>query len=310
MVHALVAALAMEALLQIWHVKAPGDRLGLRMAGLLQPLLVTPALWLCACRQGEEFQDRWSLFASRRWEDLSVGGLSAFEVFLAVIGILGATLFLMDLVPLLLGRRRGLPPSSPAPEELLAQVEDVAAAMGARPPPLHFLEARAPVLFCHGVRLPGLVVSRGVIELLDGEELRAALSHELAHLRHRDPALSWLLMAVRACLFFNPAAQVVARAVARDAEWRADEGAGGDRLALASALVKLHRVGLAAPGRARRTLPFASALSEPMRRARSHDVLARCRRLLEPAALPETPLRNLRVALASAALAGLCFLIT
>jgi len=37
--HALVAALATEALLQIWRVRAPADRLALRMTGLLQPLL-------------------------------------------------------------------------------------------------------------------------------------------------------------------------------------------------------------------------------------------------------------------------------
>ena len=38
-IHALVAALAIEALLQIWHARAPDDRLALRLLGLGQPLL-------------------------------------------------------------------------------------------------------------------------------------------------------------------------------------------------------------------------------------------------------------------------------
>jgi len=308
--HALVAALATEALLQIWRVRAPADRLALRMTGLLQPLLVTPALWLCERRQGEEFRDRWVLFASRRWEELSVAGSSAFSVFLWVVGALGTALLLMDLVPLLAGQRRGGPAASAAPEPLRALVEAAAAAMRIQSPPLRFVETRAPALFCQGTRRPGLVVSRGAYELLDREELRAALSHELVHVRQRDPALSWALMGIRACLFFNPAVQVVARAVARDAEWRADECAGGDRLALASALLKLHRAGLAGPGEALRALPFAAVLTEPMRRARSQDVLARCRRLMEPVAPEAAPLRKLRIGLSSAAFAALFFLVT
>jgi hypothetical protein len=117
-------------------------------------------------------------------------------------------------------------------------------------------------------------------------------------------------MAVRALLFFNPVAQVVARAVTRDAEWRADERAGADRLALASALVKLHRASLGPAAAPARTLPLAAALAEPLQRARSHDVAARCRRLLEPAAPPRLLFRPARLAATALALAGLAFLVT
>ncbi len=42
MIHALVAALAAEALLRVWRARAPDDRLAVRLLGLGQPLLVTP----------------------------------------------------------------------------------------------------------------------------------------------------------------------------------------------------------------------------------------------------------------------------
>ena len=152
-------------------------------------------------------------------------------------------------------------------------------------------------------------MSQGALDLLDPEELRAALRHELAHLERHDPAISWAVMAARALLFFNPVAQVSARGLARDAEWLADERAGGDRLALASALIKLHRAGLATAAPIRRSLPFATALSEPLRRVRSHDVESRCRRLLEPAAPPGLLFRSARLAATVVALAGLTFLV-
>jgi hypothetical protein len=117
-------------------------------------------------------------------------------------------------------------------------------------------------------------------------------------------------MGARALMFFNPAFQVLSRALARDAEWLADERAAevcGDRLALASGLIKLHKATLRRPP-VRRTLPLATALQEPLARARSLDVEVRCRRLLEG---PPRPLRwpGLRVALAAASLTALLFFV-
>ena len=315
MLHALVAALAVEALLRLWRARAPGDRLTLRSLGLLQPLLVTPVLCLVPGRAAEEFQDRWGLFAFRRWEELRPFGLGAVELGVLVGAALGAALFLMDLLPLLRGRHGALPAAAPPPASLRRALE--AALAGSRwgdgrgrpRPALHYLDAGSAAIFCSGVRHPLLVVSRGARELLDEEELRAALGHELAHLARRDPARSWLVMAARALLCFNPVAQVVARGLARDAEWLADERSGGDRLALASALLKLHRAGEGAPAPARRTLPFAAALSQPLRRARSHDVAARCRRLLEPVPPPPVAFLPLRLLLAVGSLASLSFLV-
>jgi Zn-dependent protease with chaperone function len=332
MAHALVAALAVEALLRVWRARAPDDRLALRALALCQPLAVTPAVVLLVPqRASEQFHDAWALFASRRWEELQVAGVSLLVLGVVAGAALGLALFLMDLVPLLSSRRRALPPASEAPPELAAALAEVArgtvgarlvpargngggrapALGGGQAPALHFVESRDCLLFCAGAVRPVLVVSRGALDLLDGEELRAALAHELAHVRRRDPALSWLLMGVRGVLFFNPVVQVVARALARGAEWSADERAGGDRLALASAVVKLHRAGLArAQERGPAALPLAAALAEPLRRIRSHDVEARCRRLLEPAAPPRLAFPSLRVALASASLGLLTFLVT
>jgi Zn-dependent protease with chaperone function len=314
MTHALVAALAVEALLRVWRARAPDDRLVLRSLALCLPLAVTPAVVLLAPqRASEEFHDAWALFASRRWGDLQVAGVSVLELGVLAGAALGLVLFLMDLVPLLSSRRRALPPAAEAPPELAAALAEVArSTVGAGlVPALHFLESRDCAVFCAGAIRPVLVVSRGALDLLDAEELRAALAHEVAHLRRRDPALSWLLMAARGVLFFNPVAQVIARALARGAEWSADERAGGDRLALASAVVKLYRAGLArAPARRAPVLPLASALAEPLRRIRSHDIEARCRRLLEPAASQRVAFPSLRVALASASLGLLAFFVT
>jgi Zn-dependent protease with chaperone function len=271
-------------------------------------------VWVFPFRGGEEFYDSWALFAGRRWDDVRFAGIGLLRWWLGAFAAAGTALFLLDLVPLLRARRRPrAAPAAPDPASAAAleELPRLAAALGVRAPPVVFLDRDAPVLFCTGVRRHTIVVSRGAVRLLDREELRAALAHELAHLARHDPAVSWALMAARALLFFNPAFQVLSRAMAKDAEWLADDAAAracGDRLALASGLIKLHRA-TSGPPAVRRTLPFAEALAEPLDRVRSHVVEVRCRRLLEPEPAP-LPFGGGRVAIAAASLVALLFFVT
>ncbi|HSB21155.1 MAG TPA: M56 family metallopeptidase [Anaeromyxobacteraceae bacterium] len=309
-VHALVGALAVEALLRLWRIGRPEERLALRSVALLQPLVVSPLLALWPWRAGEAFHERWALFSGRHWEEVRILGVSLYPLFVLLLVALGLVLFLLDLVPLVRGSRRVRGPEAPAPSDLAGEVAALARAAGTAPPPLRVLELDFPALYCSGVRLPAVVVSRGALRLLDPTERRAALAHEMVHLAQRDPLVSWLLMAVRALLLFNPVAQVLARTMAREAERRADDrGAeiAGDRLALASALVRLYR----ASGGAGRlpTLPFGTALREPLRRARFRDVELRCRRLLDDGAPGRSPLARLRLSLVALALPALLLLV-
>ncbi len=312
--HTLVASLFVEALVRSWRVREPLQRMALRLVGLGYPLVLFPALVvLFPGRAEEEFREG-ALFAGRHWDEVRVLGVSLFSGWLATFAALGTTLFLLDLLPLVAALRRPRPAASePDPESAAALGEElprVAAGLRVRAPPLVFLDRDAPVLFCTGVRRHAVVISRGAVRLLDREELRSALAHELAHLARHDPAASWIVMGARALMFFNPAFQVLSRAIAKDAEWLADERAAavcGDRLALASGLIKLHRA-TARRTVVPRTLPFATALQEPLARARSLDVEVRCRRLLDG---PPAPLRwgALRVALAAASLTALLFFV-
>lgn len=307
--HAFVAALGVEALLRLWGARAPVDRLAARLVGLAQPLVVTPALFfLVPARTGDDYG--WALFSARHWSELEVGPIDALQAWVGLGALLGAALLMLDVVPLLTRRRQPLPAPAATPPALTATLSALAADLRVAAPRVRFLDARGVALYCAGVRRPTLVISQGALELLDPAELRAALAHELAHLRRGDPTLSWLLLLVRALLWFNPVVQVVARAVAREAEWCADEQAHTDRLALASAVLKLHRAGQARPVTQGGPRPLSAALSNPLRRIRSHDVASRCRRLLEPEPPERLPFGPARLALASAALAGLAFLST
>ncbi len=311
-VHGFVFAVVVEALIRLWRVRSASERLALRLLAVVEPPVVSPALVLAfPARAGDEFRERFAVFTARHWDDVQVLGVPLFPVWLAAMSAAALALLVMDLRPVLAARGRALV-GGPPPPGIDRTVCALAAQLRVAPPPVRFVELDQPVLFCTGIRHPQIIVSRGTLELLDPEELEAALAHEIAHLSARDPTASWSLMAVRTVLFFNPAVQVVARVMARDAEARADERAAtaADRVALASALLKLFRTTFR-PGAAAvpRTLPFASALAEPFRRARTLDVEVRCRRLLDEGVLRHRPVAAARVVLAAAGILALALVI-
>jgi len=110
--------------------------------------------------------------------------------------------------------------------------------------PLRLCEQDQPHAFTVGWRRPVIVLSRWVLLNLDGEEILAAIAHELAHIRHRDNRLMfWVHSLCPGGLGLGMLRGQSAHLGAL-LEARADRiGAAmmGDRLALASALVKVRR---------------------------------------------------------------------
>jgi Zn-dependent protease with chaperone function len=310
--HSLVAALFGEALVRSWAVSHPAQRVALRLVALAYPLLIFPALVLLfPHRGGEAFRDA-ALLSGRRWSDVPFLGLDLYRVFVFSLASLGLLLLLIDVVSLLGTLRRGRPPPARPDPPRAAALRAALAPLspGGAGPPVIYLDRAAPSLFCAGVRHPAIYVTRGAIDLLDSGELRAALAHELAHLGRRDPEQSWVMLGLRCVMGWNPTFQVLARALARDAERLADERGvelGADRLALASGIVKLHRA--TGGGGGRRTLVFGGALAGPLRRARSLDVEQRARDLMRPAP-PRLAFGRLRLALAAATVTGLLYFVT
>ena len=325
LIDALVAAVVVELLIRAWREAAPGARIRLRRLVLALALLAVPLLdRLLPQRREEWFEERVALLTTRHWAELTVGGVGLPLLFLGALSAGGLALFLADLIPFLRQLRSG---EGAASRSMVASLTGAAAAdsgqaaspdgarvqrelarlcsqSGRAAPRLTLSDERAPILLCRGVRAPEILVSRGALALLDDAELRGALAHELAHLDRRDPAWSWVLLGVRALQAFNPVVQVVVRALAQDAERQADDLAAlatGDRLALASAIVKLSRGSAAGSGE----LLWGQLLARARARSRVASIEGRCRRLLGPVCPEPAPHAGLRLAAAGLSLLGL-----
>lgn len=287
------------ALVALWKVGDPRERLRIWLLALVLPPVLAPLFSSAASfRSGPAFREHLALFDASRWRDLSVGPVRLDLLVVAAAALAGAVLFLRDLLPLLARSEKAGAPASPEAVRLVRErVATFAAFFGSAPPEVVVTSDEQPYLLCRGARRPAVVVSEGAVRSLTAGELDAALAHEVAHAAWGHVRLGWALMGARALVVWNPVAQVLGRTAVLELERAADDAAiaaTGRAEELVSALAKLAGVTLGKdlPGTARRT-----------------PAQGRLGRLSESPGDALPSLRSLRVSLAAASIALTAFFV-
>ncbi len=151
------------------------------------------------------------------------------------------------------------------------------------PSPALLLADNAPVLAVAGVLHPRLVISKTVLRGLDAEQREAALRHERAHRTSRDNIKRFLILLSPDVLPFLRAFTPLEHSWAKFTEWAADdqavEGDSQRALSLASALVRVARMG----SKPKLSYLFSSLVHE------SEELTERVDRLLRPQPTPGKP---------------------
>ncbi|MDT3700807.1 MAG: M56 family metallopeptidase [Thermincola sp.] len=104
--------------------------------------------------------------------------------------------------------------------------------------------------FTMGFRDEVIVLSQGLINNLDDEELETVLAHELGHIVRKDSLSNWIIVFFRDIMFFTPLIFFVFRDYASEKEKATDDYAiqlTGKPMAFAQALIKVWKM---SPGNA------------------------------------------------------------
>lgn len=116
--------------------------------------------------------------------------------------------------------------------------------------PVHIVPAGQPIAFTAGLLRPRVVVSTGLLGLLDEEERMAILAHEVAHARAGHLPALFVGRVLARGLGWLPPVRRAAASLRRELEASADEAARrvvGDPKVVATALAKVALAGPAAP---------------------------------------------------------------
>jgi Zn-dependent protease with chaperone function len=113
------------------------------------------------------------------------------------------------------------------------------------------VETPAPVLALARIFRPRVLISSNIVRALSGHELGVVLRHERAHGASRDNIKRLALLLAPGLLPFASGFGAIERQWAKFAEWAADDRAVAGNslrsLSLAAALVRIARMGMAAP---------------------------------------------------------------
>lgn len=99
--------------------------------------------------------------------------------------------------------------------------------------------------FTMGYRSPVIVLSEGLLDVLDQQELETVVAHELGHIDRADSLVTWLTVFLRDLMFFTPLVFWIFRDLTAEKEKASDDFAvrlTGRPLAFAEALIKVWRL--------------------------------------------------------------------
>jgi beta-lactamase regulating signal transducer with metallopeptidase domain len=137
------------------------------------------------------------------------------------IWIAGAVLMAVVQLVRVLRFRSRVSRGGPAPESLRDEVAALARRLGVRPPPVTMVPGLAsPVVW--GLGRPQLLWPAALADRLSADGRRAAVIHELAHLRRHDHWVGWLQLVGSCVWWWNPIFWHVRRQIGRAAELACD----------------------------------------------------------------------------------------
>jgi Zn-dependent protease with chaperone function len=244
--HSLIAALVVDTALQAWNIEGPVVRQRFRLIVIIIPLISFPLYQLLnPARSGLTFRLD-ALLDANRWLNIEVWGVVPVGLFFFLfLGFATAVFLFQEMVPIV--------------RHAFASRDDVAAE-GTRPAPgspvaraLETLPGEKPdvfildddefVLFSVTGRRPAVFLSSGLVQSLTVEQLRAAMAHEIGHIRRSRRPLLIVVFLLRILMFFNPVALMEFRRIVQEEENICDDVAvamTGNRAALAQVLEKFH----------------------------------------------------------------------
>ncbi len=242
--HSVSAAIISYRAILDWNIRSPVVRQKFYLIAVFAPVVSYPLYqWINPDRGSVDFR-LGALFDSGRWINVELWNVLPVGLLLALVLAAATAVFLFqELIPIL--RHRSGPPDPESRTEPAARGSPAALAaegLAEEAPDIQIVDDDDPAIHSVIGRSPAIYLTTGLVRSLQPVELRAAIAHEVAHMRRNRRPLLMISYVVRVLLFFSPGTLVAFRKAAAEEEkicddWAVD--ATGRPDALAAVLEKL-----------------------------------------------------------------------
>jgi Zn-dependent protease with chaperone function len=227
--HSLIAILIIERAMQIWQIRNPLTQFRYRIMTLVLPVCMLPLYYLIDIGRGSySFREELAIFSMDKWLSLEIWDAIPLTVlFMLLLAATSFVFFLQEVIPIMrdaLARRvDDLQLHLPADPEIVDLTLQMSEELGIEPPPITLLEDSNPFIFTSGAKNHTIVLTSGLIKVLDKEQMKSAIAHELAHIARMSNATKWVIFSIRVLMFFNPIVLIVFRRIVQDDEHICDD---------------------------------------------------------------------------------------
>jgi Peptidase family M48 len=242
--HSVSAVVIAHRAILDWNIRSPVVRQKFYLIAVFVPVVSYPLYqWISPDRGSIGFR-LGALFDSGRWMNVELWNVLPVGLLFALVLAAATAVFLFqELIPIL--RHRSGPSDPDSRTEPAAR--DSPAALAAegltdQAPEIQVVDDDDPAIHSVIGRNAAIYVTTGLLRSLQPAELRAAIAHEVAHMRRSRRPLLMISYVVRVLLFFSPGTLVAFRKAAAEEEKICDDWAveaTGRPDALAAVLEKL-----------------------------------------------------------------------
>lgn len=223
--HSLVAAVIIRRFIRIWEIKDP-----LIKQRYLLPVIVIPVFsypfYLLMNPERNLTQFRLSaLFDSNRWLMMDMfGRLPVSGLFILVLLTCIIIFLFQELIPILRhlseSKNDEIDGTSSDYDHVISESLEE---LNIEKPEIIVLDENDFVLYSTTGKDPAVFISSGLLKVLEKDQIRAALVHEMAHIQRSRMPLLIILYVMRAIMLFNPIVLLVFRRVVQEEEKICDD---------------------------------------------------------------------------------------
>jgi Zn-dependent protease with chaperone function len=242
--HSVIAVVIAHRAVLDWDIRSPVIRQKFYLIAVFGPIVSYPLYqWINPDRGSVHFRLA-TLFDSGRWANVELWGvLPVWLLFALVLAAATAVFLFQELIPILRHRSGPADPASRTEPAARGSPAALAAEGLADPAPdIQVVEDDDPAIHSVVGRSPAIYLTTGLVQSLQPVELRAAIAHEVAHMRRSRRPLLTVSYLARVLLFFSVGTLVAFRKAAAEEEKICDDWAAqvtGRPDALAAVLEKL-----------------------------------------------------------------------